>query len=87
MLATLIASGVQPSTSQGDSGIGPVVIVVGLTIASALVLTWIVNRLPDWGKGSRLDPANWRRRADPGTGIPDDRDGRDDRPPSGPFER
>ena len=84
MLATLIASGVEPSTSQGDSGIGPVFIVVGLTIASALVLTWIVNRLPDWGKGSRLDPVNWRRRPNPRSGIPDDPE---NRPPSGPFER
>lgn len=81
----LIASA--PTTSQGDSGIGPVIIVVGLTIASALVLTAIVKRLPDWGAGSRWDPLRWgrRRRTNPFGAPPDDADRRDDRPPSGPF--
>lgn len=82
MLLALLASGVEPSSSQGDSGIGPVIIVVAITIGAALVLTWIVNRLPDWGAGSRFDPLRWRRRGTPQTGLPDDPD---DRPPSGPF--
>ena len=60
MLAVVLSSA--EAGSQGSSGVGPVVIVVGLTIASALVLTWIVNRLPDWGAGSRWAPLRWGRR-------------------------
>ena len=84
MLAVVLSSA--EAGLRGSSGVGPVVIVVGLTVASALVLTWIVNRLPDWGAGSRWDPLRWgrRRRTNPFGAPPENPD---DRPPSGPFER
>lgn len=84
MLAALIASGTEIPTSRGDSGIGPVIIVVALTVGAALVLTWIVKRLPDWGAGSRWDPLTWGRRSSPRRGVREDPD---ERPPSGPIER
>jgi len=47
-------------SSSGSSGVGPVVIAVGLTIASALVLSWLINRLPGSNENTGASP--FRRR-------------------------
>ena len=73
--------------SRGSSGIGPVVIVVGITIASALVLTWLIGRLPGSNENTGASPfSGWRRR-NPFGRPPDDRspDDRADGPQRGPF--
>ena len=70
------------SASQGSSGIGPVVAVVGLTIASALVLSWIVHRLPGSNENTGASPFK-RRRKDPFGQPPEDPM---DRPPRSPFD-
>ncbi len=80
MLATMIAS--VDGASRGSSGIGPVVIVVGLTIASALVLTWLINRLPGSNENTGASPFSRWRRNDRFDRPPDDSA---DRPPRGPF--
>lgn len=71
------------SSSSDGSGIGPVVIVVGLTVASALVLTWIIGRLPGSNENTGAGVFNRRRRRDPFSDPPDDRD---ERRPRGPFD-
>ena len=70
------------SASQGSSGIGPVVAVVGLTIASALVLSWIIGRLPGSNENTGASPFR-RRRKDPFGQPPDDQT---NRPPRSPFD-
>ena len=70
------------SASQGSSGIGPVVTVVGLTIVSALVLSWIIHRLPGSNENTGASPFK-RRRKDPFGQPPDDPM---DRPRRGPFD-
>lgn len=68
--------------SRGSSGIGPVVIVVVITIASALVLTWLINRLPGSNENTGASPfSRWRGR-NPLERRPDDPA---DDPPRGPF--
>lgn len=82
MLDVVIAS--VDGASRGGSGIGPVVIVVGLTIGSALVLSWIVHRLPGSNENTGASPfARWRR------SNSFDRPPQDptDQPPRGPFDR
>lgn len=82
MFAIVIASA--EGASRGSSGIGPVVIAVGLVIASALVLTWLVNRLPGSNENTGASPfARWRR------SNSFDRPPQDpmDQPPRGPFDR
>ncbi len=59
-------------SSQGSSGIGPVVIAVGLTIASVLVLSWLINRLPGSNENTGASPFRRRRRKDPFGRPPDD---------------
>lgn len=77
ILVQVVASG-----SRGDSGIGPVVIAVGLTIASVLVLSWVIRRLP--GSDENTGAGVFRRRPrDPFGQPPDDRD---DPPRRGPFD-
>ena len=71
-------------SSRGSSGIGPVVMVVGLTIASALVLSWVIHRLPGSNENTGASPfSRWRRR-DPFDRPPEDPM---DRPPNTPFDR
>jgi hypothetical protein len=60
------------ASSQGSSGIGPVVIAVGLTIASVLVLSWLINRLPGSNENTGAGPFRRRRREDPFRRPPDD---------------
>ena len=74
MLGILWAS--VEGTSRGSSGIGPVVTVVGLTIASALVLSWVIKRLPGSDENTGASPFSRRRRRDPF-----------DRPPEDPTDR
>jgi hypothetical protein len=52
-------------SSSGSSGVGPVVIAVGLTIASALVLSWLINRLPGSNENTGASPFRRRSRNDP----------------------
>jgi hypothetical protein len=59
-------------SSSGSSGVGPVVIAVGLTIASALVLSWLINRLPGSNENTGASPFRRRRRDDPFGRPPDD---------------
>ena len=68
--------------SQGDSGIGPVAIVVGLTVASVLLLSWLIGRLPGSDENTGAGVFS-RRRRDPFAGPPDDTT---DRPQRGPFD-
>ena len=68
--------------SQGDSGIGPVVIAVGLTTASVLLLSWLIGRLPGSDENTGAGVFS-RRRRDPFDEPPDDGPGR---PPRGPFD-
>ena len=69
--------------SRGSSGIGPVVTVVGLTIVSALVLTWLINRLPGSNENTGASPFSRRRRNDPFGRPPEDPM---DQPPRSPFD-
>ena len=82
MLSVLIAS--VEGASRGSSGVGPVVIVVGLTITSALVLSWLINRLPGSNENTGAHPFSRRRRSDPFDGPPDDPMAG---PPRSPFGR
>ena len=82
MLGIVLAS--VEGASRGSSGIGPVFMVVGLTIASALVLTFVVSRLPGSNENTGASPFRRRRRSDPFDRPPDDPM---DRPPKGPFDR
>jgi len=61
-------------SSQGSSGVGPVVIAVGLTIGSVLVLSWLINRLPGSNENTGASPFRRRRgrRKDPFGRPPDD---------------
>jgi hypothetical protein len=70
------------SASSGSSGVGPVVIAVGLTVASALVLSWLIGRLPGSNENTGAGVFN-RRRRDPFSEPPDDRD---EPRPRGPFD-
>jgi hypothetical protein len=84
VFAVLTASAFVANSSQGSSGIGPVVMVVGLTIGSALVLSWLFGRLPGSNENTGASPfAGWRRRKDPFGSPPDDPM---DRPPKSPFD-
>lgn len=86
MSSIVAAAAVVATASQGSSGIGPVVIVVGLTIASALVLTWIVGKLPGSNENTGASPfGRWRRPPRDPFGRPPD--GPTDEPPRGPFDR
>ena len=71
-------------TSRGSSGIGPVVMVVGLTIASALVLTWVVGRLPGSNENTGASPFSRRRRRTPFDRPPEDPTNRSPRTPFDP---
>ena len=81
MSALLIASA--EGASRGSSGLGPIVMVVGLTIGSALVLSWLINRLPGSNENTGASPFSRRRRSDPLGPPPADPM---DRPPRGPFD-
>jgi hypothetical protein len=59
-------------SSSGGSGVGPVVIAVGLTIASALVLSWLISRLPGSNENTGASPFRRRGRNDPFRRPPDD---------------
>ncbi len=72
------------SSSQGDSGIGPVLIAVGLTLASVLTLSWLIGRLPGSNENTGAGVFGRRRPRDPFSQPPADPDD----PPSGsPFDR
>ncbi|HSP28431.1 MAG TPA: hypothetical protein VLN74_07765 [Ilumatobacteraceae bacterium] len=71
-------------TSRGSSGIGPVVMVVGLTIASALVLSWVSHRLPGSNENTGASPFSRGRRRNPFDQPPEDTT---DRSPNTPFDR
>jgi len=81
MFPVLLAS--VEGASRGSSGIGPVVMVVGLTIGSALVLTWLINRLPGSNENTGASPFSRRRRGNPFDRPPGDPM---DRPPRDPFD-
>jgi len=68
--------------SRGSSGLGPVVIVVGLTIGGALVLTWLFNRLPGSNENTGASPFGRWRRSNSFDRPPDEPK---DQPPRGPF--
>jgi hypothetical protein len=82
----MIASveGASRGASQGSSGLGPVVLVVGLTIGSALLLSLLINRLPGSNKNTGASPFSRRRRTDPFGQPPDDPTAP---PPRSPFDR
>jgi hypothetical protein len=65
------ALGIVAEASRGDSGVGPVVMVVGLTIASALVLAWIIGKLPGSNENTGAGVFR-RRRRDPFATPPED---------------
>lgn len=69
-------------SSQGDSGIGPVLIAVGLTVASALALSWLIRRLPGSDENTGAGVFS-RRRRDPFDSPPDDEP---EPPRRGPFD-
>lgn len=71
---SLVPASVQvlASSTQGDSGIGPVVIAVGLTVASALILSWIIGRLPGSNENTGAGVFSRRRRRDPFGQPPED---------------
>lgn len=71
-------------SSQGDSGVGPVVIAVGLTVASALLLSWLFGKLPGSDENTGAGVFGRRRRRDPFGRPPEDPM---DQPPRGPFDR
>lgn len=79
-----IVGAVVAGSSEGSSGVGPVVIAVGLTIASVLVLSWLINRLPGSDENTGASPFRRRGRRDPFSRPPDDPM---DRPPRDPFDR
>ena len=81
MSAILISSA--ESASRGSFSIGPVVMVIGLTIASALVLAWLVNRLPGSNENTGASPFTRRGRRSPFGRSPDDSSGV---APRGPFD-
>jgi hypothetical protein len=68
------------ASSSGSSGLGPVFIAVGLTIVSALVLAWIIGRLPGSNENTGAGPFSRRRR------NPFDAPPGDDQPRRGPFD-
>jgi hypothetical protein len=68
--------------SDGGFSIGPVVIAVGLTVASVLLLSWVIGRLPGSDENTG-DGVFRRRRRDPFGRPPDDRPERHQR---GPFD-
>lgn len=70
-------------SSDDGSGVAPVVIAVGLTIASVLVLSWLINRLPGSNENTGASPFRRRNRKDPFGRPPDDPM---DRPPRDPFD-
>jgi len=69
--------------SRGSSGLGPVVIVVGLTIGGALVLTWLFNRLPGSNENTGASPFGRWRRSNSFDRPPEKPK---DQPPRGPFD-
>ena len=71
------------TSSQGDSGIGPVVIAVGLTLASVLVLSWLIGKLPGSNESTGDTPL-FRRQRNPFDEPPDDTI---DPPSRGTFDR
>lgn len=77
-LASLLAS---PS-SNGSSGVGLVVTVVILTVGAALVMSWLIGRLPEKNDDKWM-PFSRRRRNDPFNRPPS---GPSNPPPSGPFD-
>ena len=68
-------------SSGGSSGVGLVVLVVALTIGSAIVLSWLIGKLPEKRPGTPLFPR--RSKKDPFSRPPD---GPMDQPPRGPFD-
>jgi hypothetical protein len=72
------------SSTRGDSGIGPVVIAVGLTVTAALVLSWIIGRLPGSNENTGAGVFRRRRRNDDPFGKPPEDTG--DPRPRGPFD-
>lgn len=58
--------------SDGGFSIGPVIIAVGLTVASVLLLSWVIGRLPGSDENTG-DGVFRRRRRDPFGRPPDDR--------------
>lgn len=74
MWAVLFAS--VEGASRGSSGIGPVVIAVGLTIGSVLLLSWLIGKLPGSNENTGASPFSGWRRKNPF-----------DRPPAGPTDR
>lgn len=84
MLLSPASLEVLASSTRGDSGIGPVVIAVGLTVASALILSWIIGRLPGSNENTGAGVFRRRRRnGDPFGKPPEDMDGPR---PRGPFD-
>ncbi len=81
MLGIVVAS--VEGASRGSSGIGPVVMVVGLTIVSALVLSWVFHRLPGSNENTGASPFSRRRRGNRFDRPPEDPM---DRPPRSPFD-
>jgi hypothetical protein len=80
-VTALVAVHVLASASRGEFSVGPVVVVVGIAVSSALLLAWVIGRLPgsDENTGAGLFS---RRRRDPFERPPDD----GDRPRRGPFD-
>ena len=76
-----LAGATVSSSSGGSSGVGLVVLVVALTIGSALVLAWLIGRLPEKRPGTPLFTRRSKR--DPFAHPPD---GPMDPPPKGPFD-
>lgn len=84
MTALEVVGTVVAGASRGSSGVGPVVVVVGLTVASALLLSWVIGKLPGSNENTGAGPFRRRRRDDPFGAPPDDPM---DQPPRGPFDR
>jgi len=82
MSAFEVAGAVVAGSSRGSSGMGPVVIAVGLTVGSALLLSWVIGKLPGSDENTGASPFSRRRRKDPFGRPPDDPM---DQPPQGPF--
>jgi hypothetical protein len=83
-VSSLTVVQVVAGASQGDSGIGPVFIAVGLTVASALLLSWLIGRLPGSNENTGAGVFRRRRPRDPFAQPPDDTD---DAGPRSPFDR
>jgi len=81
MIAFELAGVLLAGASRGSSGVGPVVIAVGLTIGSALLLSWVIGKFPGSNENTGASPFR-RRRKDPFGQPPDDPM---DQPPRGPF--